>query len=236
MIRFLVVIIVLIQFGLAGPLHAFDGPARLPELIAVDHADRSITFAGIVTAEKWDSQPRGAATRNKNADPDHWHLVISSTQANLSVGRIPLLTAWVADEDVASGLAEIGAVGKSFNKKSFTHRMDQTSPYPDTRPEGTKVSIYVSWKNFFGITRTVEADDFLTNSSGKKLDLVYLGNQHSSDCIVCLYGCIGSVCANRALTVRDYFDRGVTWSLKKGVLPDDGTQIWITIKITPDNS
>lgn len=214
-----------------GPVHAFDGPTKLPELISVDKKNRLVTFAGVVMAEKWDSQPRRVGMDSDHFDPDHWHLVISSTQANPAVGRIPLISAWATDEAIAEGLAEVGAVGKDFDKRSFAHKNDRSSSYPDLRPEGTPLKLYVSWTNFFGIKRTVAVEDFLTNSKGQALDLVYLGKQHASECVVCLYGCIGSVCANRALTVRDYIDRKVEWRLKKGVLPKDGTQVWITIMI-----
>lgn len=228
--------LILVLAGWAGAATAFDGPTGLPELIHVNPADRSVTFAGTVLAEKWEDRPRRGFSSDEDADPDHWHLVISATQANQAVGRLPLLSAWVTDEAIAEGLADIGAATEKFDRKSFGHRMDPDSPWPDVRPDGTPVRLYVTWKNFFGITRTVEANDFLYNSKGKKLDLVYLGKQHGSDCVVCLYGCVGAVCANRALTVRDYVERGAAWSLRKNVLPDDGTMVWITLKLGEEQS
>lgn len=86
-----------------GIVSAFDGPVSLPELISVDRVNRSVTFAGVVMAEKWEAQPRRVGIASDHFDPDHWHLVISATQANPAVGRIPLISAWVTDEAIAGG-------------------------------------------------------------------------------------------------------------------------------------
>ncbi len=214
---------------LPTPAVRADEPATPPDLVRIDRAHRSVTFAGVVTAEAWARQA-AADPKKSNFDPDHWHLIISATQANLAVGRVPVIAAWATDEEIAAALAAIGAAGKDFDKRSFTRRMDVDSPYPDLRPQGTPIRVSVTWDGFFG-SKTVEADDFLVNSGGSKLDLVYIGKQHPSHCIVCLYGCIGAVCPNRALTVRDYLEGKNRWSLRSGVLPDDGTRVWITLSL-----
>ncbi len=167
----------------------------------------------------------------KDFDPDHWHLIISATQANPAVGRVPVFAAWASDEEISEALAALGARGEPFDKRSYSRRLDPDSPYPDRRPQGSPVAVYVTWEGLLGLTRTVEVNEFLENSTGKKLEPVYIGKQHPSHCIVCLYGCIGAICPNRSLTVRDYFDRGAEWRLRNGVLPEDGTRVLITLKL-----
>lgn len=93
------------------------------------------------------------------------------------------------------------------------------------------MAVYVTWQGRLGLTRTVEVSEFLENSTGKKLEPVYIGKLYPSHCVVCLYGCIGAVCPNRSLTVRDCLDRGAEWRLRNGVLPKDGTEVLVTLKL-----
>ncbi|WP_139800655.1 hypothetical protein [Geothermobacter hydrogeniphilus] len=223
--RWMVITISALCLLVAGQVNA-AGP-EFPELVHVNWQQRSITFAAVVTASLWERQPR-ADPAARNFDPDHWHLIISATQANQAVGRVAIFSAWATDEEIAAALSTLGARGEKFDKRSFTRRMDADSSYPDLRPQGSKLRLTVSWDGFFG-RKTVSADEFLSNTSGKKLDLVYIGKQHPSNCVICLYGCVGAVCPNRALTVRDYMQGKSRWSLIPGVLPEDGTRVWITI-------
>jgi hypothetical protein len=206
-------------------------PSVKPNLVAIDKTNNSVTFAGVVMADKWQEYVFTALPlEDPNYDPDHWHLVISGTQTNPAFGRVAIIEGWATDESVSEALASLGATTETFPVKTYTDRLDKSSPYPDMAPKGTKVAVYVSWQDGDKM-KTVDANDFLVNSTGQKFEPVYLGKQHPSACIVCLYGCVGGIASNTTLTVRDYFDRGATWKIKKGVLPPDGTPVLVTIKL-----
>lgn len=205
-----------------------------PTAIAIDHKNKSITFAGVVTAEKWQGYSNPVDKHAEQGfDPDHWHMIISGTQANPSIGRIPIFVAWATDVEVSEALALIGAKAGSseFGVKSYNERLKKDSPYPDDTPQGTPISVYITWNDKSGKEKTAEANEFLENSTGKKLEFAYIGKIHPSHCIACLYGCPGGKIANSALSVRDYFDRGAVWKIKGGILPPDGTPVLITFKI-----
>jgi hypothetical protein len=205
-----------------------------PTTIAIDHKNKSITFAGVVMAEKWQAYVHPVERyAEKGFDPDHWHLIISGTQANPSIGRVPVFAAWATDIEVSEALAVIGAkVEKGeFGVKSYEERLKKDSPYPDYKPKGTPISVYITWNDKSGKEKTVEVNEFLENSTGKKLEFVYVGKIHPSHCIACLYACPGGKIANSSLSVRDYFDRGAVWKIKSGILPPDGTPVLITFMI-----
>jgi hypothetical protein len=205
-----------------------------PTTIAIDHGNKSITFNGVVTAEKWQGYVNPVDKyAEKGFDPDHWHLIISGTQANPSSERLPVFVAWATDFEVSEALALIGAKAENseFGTKSYNDRLIKDSPYPDYTPKGTPISVYITWKGKGGEEETVEVNEFLENSTGKKLEFVYVGKIHPSHCIACMYSCPGGKIANSSLSVRDYFERGAVWKIKSGILPPDGTPILITFKI-----
>jgi hypothetical protein len=214
--------------------HGFTSPNK-PSLINIDQKNKSITFEGIVMAERHEAfvhpVDKYAA---KGYDPDHWHLIISGTQATPGKeGRIPIIVGWATDVEVADALASVGATkaDDKFDAKAYNDRLKKSSPYPDVAPKGTPIDVYVTWVQKDGSEKTVEANEFMESSAGKKLDFVYIGKIHPSHCIACLYGCPGGKIANTTTTVRDYFDRGHEWKVKKGVLPPDGTPVLITFKV-----
>ena len=135
--------------------------------------------------------------------------------------------------EVSEGLASIGAKAENseFGPKSYNERLSKDSPYPDYTPKGTPISVFITWKDKNGNEKFAEVNEFLENSTGKKLEFVYVGKIHPSHCIACMYGCPGGKIANSSLSVRDYFDRGATWKIKDGILPPDGTPVLITFKI-----
>ncbi|OGP91061.1 MAG: hypothetical protein A2156_06575 [Deltaproteobacteria bacterium RBG_16_48_10] len=205
-----------------------------PTTIAIDHKDKSIIFAGVVMADKWQAYVHPVDKyADKGFDPNHWHLIISGTQANPSVGRVPVFTAWATDVEVSEALAAIGAKAETshFSVKSYNERLTKDSPHPDYTPKGTPISVYITWNEKGGNDKTVEANEFMENSTGKKLEFVYVGKIHPSHCIACMYGCPGGKIANSSLSVRDYFDKGATWRVRSGILPPDGTPVLITLKI-----
>jgi hypothetical protein len=227
---FRLLIFAVLALALPAQARAFT-PQVQPELVAVDRENRAVSFSAVVTARKWQDHVAGKSRNEKDFDPDHWHLIISATHANQAVGRLAIFSAWASDEQISEALAALGAKGEPFDKRSFSQRLDPDSSYPDLRPRGSRVQVYVTWSGLFGITRTVEANEFLKSSTGRKLEPVYIGKQSSSHCIVCLYGCVGAICPNRSLSVRDYFDRGAEWRLRSGILPEDGTEVLITLKL-----
>ena len=228
----------IIVFGLMNALpmavHGVQIGNAKPTTIAIDHKNKSITFTGVVMGEKWQAYVHPVDKHaEKGFDPDHWHLIISGTQANPSSGRIPVFVGWATDVEVSDALAIIGAKAEKseFGVKSYNERLIKDSPYPDYTPKGTPISVYITWKEKNGNEKTVEVNEFLENSTGKKLEFVYVGKIHPSHCIACMYGCPGGKIANSSLSVRDYFDRAATWNIKGGILPPDGTPVFITFKI-----
>lgn len=79
--------------------------------MAVDRRNRAVTFAAVVMAQKWKTFVAPMGRQDKDFDPDHWHLIISATQANPTVGRVPLFAAWASDEEISEALAALGARG-----------------------------------------------------------------------------------------------------------------------------
>lgn len=221
---------------MSNPVLAFS-PIERPNLIAIDKEKKAITFAAIVMADKWQSYipeaPRYEedGSIGKEYDPEHWHLIISSTQANPAIGRVPMFAAWVTDVAVSEALASLGAKGEEFPHETYLDYATKDSPYPDMRPQGTPIRVYVTWKSANGEEKTIDINEAIENSTGQKLEPVYIGKQHPSHCIICMYGCVGAICPNRSLTVKDFFDRGATWRVKEGVLPSDNTPVLITLQL-----
>lgn len=207
-------------------------PQIKPSNIAIDQANRAVTFAGVVTADKWDKFVFPKGKFEKGFDPDRWHFIISGTQSNPAKNRVPIIVAWAADNAVSDALESLGAVGEKLDRRSYYDYKDKNSPYIEMLPsKGTNAMVYVTWHEKDGTVKTVEANDFLYNTSGKKYEPIFIGKQHPSDCILCLYGCIGSICANKTLSTKDYFYGDAVWKLKKDVLPPDGTEVLVTIKL-----
>lgn len=229
--KVIVLAAIIVVIGLViSPAMAFS-PTVKPTLIAVDKKDKSVTFAAVAMSKKWEEFKMTLEQANPNYDPDLWHLVISATQVNPAIPRVSMFAAWAGDHDISDALASLGAKADTFDVKTWTDRMQKDSPFPDMKPQGTHMLVYITW-NENGKSKTVEANDILESSTGKKLDFVFLGKQFNpSHCVVCLYGCVGGRVANASLTVRDYIERGARWNLKKGVLPPDGTPVLITLKL-----
>jgi hypothetical protein len=229
--KLLVIALMLVGLGLViSPAMAFT-PTVKPTLVAIDKADKSVSFEAVVMADYWQKYKMPLNPANANWDPDHWHLIISADQVTPEIPRVPMFAGWATDVEISKDLASLGAKADYYDVRTFTDRMNKNSPYPDMKAKGTPMSVYFTWTTKDGKEKTVTPDDFLENSTGKKLQFVYLGKQHPSHCIVCLYSCVGGRVSNAALTVRDYMDRGAVWTLKKGVLPPDGTTVLVTIKL-----
>jgi hypothetical protein len=228
--KVLIVALMLVALGLiVNPAMAFT-PTVKPTLVAVDKANQSVSFEAMVMANYWEKYKMPLDPADPNWDPDHWHLIISADQVNPEVPRVAIFAAWATDVQISEALASLGAKADHYDVRTFTDRMKKDSPYPDMKAKGTPMSVYFTWTEN-GKEKTVDANDFLENSTGKKLHFVYLGKQHPSHCVVCLYSCVGGRVSNAALTVRDYMDRGAVWTLKKGILPPDGTAVLVTIKM-----
>jgi hypothetical protein len=199
-----------------------------PQHVVVDQETQTIRFSAVVMAKKWEQY-----ISSDTADPDHWHLIISATQSNPAIPRVPIFSAWATDVEISEALAQLGAQGKPFDKRTFKHRQHKKSKYPDQKPEGTPLKITASWTDKKGKQIEVDVNDFLYDEQGTKIEPVYIGKQHASHCVVCLYGCVGAVCPNQSLTVRDYYQRGHRWKIKRKKLPQDGSVVTITMTLLP---
>ena len=230
--KFMVLVFTLIALTLVVPQVMAFTPTERPTLIAVDQANKAITFSAVVTAKTWQDYVNPVARdAEKGFDPDHWHLIIAGTQSNPAINRLPMFVSWATDVDIDKALASVGAKGEKFDKRTYYDHKDKESPFPDMKPKGTPISVYITWKDSLGLDKTIDVNDAITNNKGKMLKPVYLGKQHPSHCVICMYSCVGGICANESLTVKDYFDRGAEWKLVEGVLPKDGTLVLITLKL-----
>ena len=153
-ITIIAAILIALSFVIS-PAMAFS-PQMKPNLVAIDQANKSVTFAGVVTAEKWDNFVHPVRRGEKGFDPDHWHLIIAGTQSNPAKGRIPVMVGWATDVAVDEALESLGATGEILNQKSWYDYKNKKSPYIKAKPsKGTKIRVYVSWPDKDGKHKTV---------------------------------------------------------------------------------
>ena len=127
--RISIIVAILIGiFFVVSPAMGFT-PQMKPNLIAIDQANRAVTFAGVVTAEKWADFVHPVARGEKGFDPDHWHLIISSTQSNPAVSRVSLIVGWATDVEVGEALESVGATGEKLDRRSWYDYKNKKSPY-----------------------------------------------------------------------------------------------------------
>ena len=76
----------------------------------------------------------------------------------------------------------------------------------------------------------------LEDPSGRGFDMRFGGHRDNiprwhSGCVVCLYSCPGSKIGNAAYTVRDFVLGTTHFSVWEGVLPPDGTEITVRVRL-----
>ena len=143
-----------------------------------------------------------------------------------------LFQAQVTDVQVLDALESLGfSPSNDLTMDSWDERHDESHPAPDRLLEGPRVSVHVE----------IDSDaeplaSFLLDEMERPLDIRFGGHralipEWRSGCVLCLYSCPGSKVGNRSYSVRDYVDQTTQFRANLDRLPDDGTQVWIQIKI-----
>ncbi len=147
--------------------------------------------------------------------------------------RWALFVSDASDHDVRVALDSLGAKrGEHLTPDSWHKREDEKSREPDKRVEGSRIGVYVEWKN-----RRTPLGQLVHEKHQVKprLDFRYGGNERyqeefESGCIVCLYSCPGGAIGNHAHPIRDWVRDGVVYASVPGRLPPAGTKVTIILK------
>ncbi len=145
-----------------------------------------------------------------------------------------LLRAHVSDTEVLDALEALGAVpGNAVGIEAWDKRHDPESPAPDTIIEGPRVSVTIIVP---GRDEPLTLDDILVDPGGRGFDMRFGGHRQNipkwlSGCVVCLYSCPGSKVGNASYTVRDHAGETTHFSVRSGVLPEDGTEVTVRIAL-----
>ena len=148
--------------------------------------------------------------------------------------RWALFVSDASDHDVRVALDSLGAKrGENLTPDSWHKREDAKSREPDKRVEGSRIGVYVEWKNRrTPLGRLVREK----HKTAPQLDFRYGGNERyqkefESGCIVCLYSCPGGAIGNHAHPIRDYVRDGVVYASVPERLPPAGSKVTIVLKV-----
>ena len=203
-----------------------SGPASVLEAgsIVVNPAARSLSFTATLQREAFDS----------SLPPDHqYHAVVSRTGG---ASHQALFVTDADDEEVARMLRDLGAEdGGGVPMSAWNLRWLPLVNAPTARVKGSRVEVMVEWERG---ERPYTLAELLDDPGGEGVEMRFGGNEaHNheweSGCILCLFSCPGGVISNSAYTIRDH-QRGVTSFEGSDLLPDDGTEVTITLALVPD--
>lgn len=144
-----------------------------------------------------------------------------------------------SDRAVLDALEALGAEpGDALGMDTWEERGDAGSAAPDRVIAGPPVEILVRVP---GRDRPLRLEEILEDPGGRGFEMRFGGHRENiphwhSGCVACLYSCPGSKVGNAAYTVRDY-ERGTTrFRVKNGVLPPDGTEVTLILRMSPESS
>ncbi len=211
-----------------APTHGVErsgpGPAYRAGSVKVDRAARSLSFTATLQREAFDS----------SLPPDHqYHAVVSRTGG---ASHQALFVTDADDEEVARMLRDLGAEdGGGVPMSAWNLRWLPLVNAPTARVKGSRVEVMVEWEDG---DRPYTLAELLDDPGGEGVEMRFGGNEaHNheweSGCILCLFSCPGGVISNSAYTIRDH-QRGVTSFEGSDLLPDDGTEVTITLALVPD--
>ena len=192
-----------------------------PPAVVVDRAQREVRFKATVQPDAMDRMfgVKGHhAIVWKGGKSHRWALFVSDA----------------SDHDVRVALDSVGARrGENLTPASWNARDDEKNPEPDKRVEGSRIAVYVEWKN-----RRTPLGRLITEKHrvAPALDFRYGGNERhqkefGSGCIVCLYSCPGGAVGNHAHPIRDYVRDGVVYASIPERLPPEGSKVTIVLKV-----
>lgn len=148
--------------------------------------------------------------------------------------RWALFVSDASDHDVRVALDSLGARrGENLTPAAWHERENAKNPEPDKRVEGSRIGVYVEWKNRrWPLGRLIDEK----HKTAPRLDFRYGGNERyqkefESGCIVCLYSCPGGAIGNHAHPIRDYVRDGVVYASVPERLPPAGSKVTIVLKV-----
>jgi len=145
-----------------------------------------------------------------------------------------LFVAGVGDVQVIDALESLGAVpGNGLAIDTWEQRHDAADPAPDRTIEGPRVELEFL---FPGSDRPLTLDDILDDAGDRGFDMRFGGHRANIDawhsgCVICLYSCPGSKVGNARYTVRDFVAGGPHFSVRPGILPADGTEVTVRLRL-----
>jgi hypothetical protein len=207
----------LIVAPLAALALACAGPPPTQEVTTL--AD-GIEFSAIVSTAEFNG-----------GDMDGYHLIV--WEGGRAIDQ-SLLHARVSDLQVVDALEQLGAQpGNALQIDSWDERNDPDSEAPDRLIQGPRVRVEIL---IDGSDEPLTLGDVLEDPAGRGFDMRFGGHRDNiprwhSGCVVCLYSCPGSKVGNAAYTVRDFVLGTTHFAVRPGVLPADGTEVRVRIRL-----
>ncbi|HWM94132.1 MAG TPA: YdjY domain-containing protein [Thermoanaerobaculia bacterium] len=204
--------LVFVGTGCASP-----PPGRI-ERVAAD----MISFPAVVTADRFERRLLGM--------PGYHYIVWSDGGA----APAALFQAAVSDVQVLEALQALGArPGNALGMETWERREDPDAKAPEEIIQGPVVEVLVRVP---GRREPLTMDQILLDPGGRGFEMRFGGHRANihhwhSGCVVCLYSCPGSKVGNARYTVRDYVKDPARFRVRPGVLPRDGTEVSILLRL-----
>lgn len=167
-------------------------------------------------------------------DPVGYHLVVWS-DGRAADGA--LFRAGVSDVQVLDALEALGAEpGNALGIDSWDERRSSGSAAPDRIIAGPPVEVLVRLAD----GRELGLDEILEDPGGRGFAMRFGGHRDNieewhSGCVVCLYSCPGSKVGNARYTVRDFVEGATRFRPRAGVLPPDGSEVRIVLRLEEES-
>lgn len=176
------------------------------------------------------------ATVNAHAFTDGWAMpgYHALVWKGGNAARHALLQAHVTDVQILDAFESLGArPGNNLTMDAWEERKNPKNPAPDTVIAGPPIQILL---RIPGRPQLLALEALLEDPGGHGFDMRLGGNRANipiwkSGCVVCLYSCPGSKVGNARYTVRDYAKNVTRFRARKGVLPRDGAEIGVILRI-----
>ncbi len=140
----------------------------------------------------------------------------------------------VSDRAILAALERLGLKpGNALGMESWDDRNVARSGASDKLIAGPSLEVLV---RLAGTQKLLGIGDILRDPAGRGFDMRFGGHEGNihlshSGCLICLYSCPGSKIGNRAYTVRDYTKKTTEFRVRDGVLPSDGTEVTIVLRL-----
>jgi hypothetical protein len=201
----------------AGACGAPEKPGRIERL-----ADDTLAFSATVTASRFERRVLGMPG---------YHLIV---WGGGRAAPATLFQSSVSDVQVLEALEALGArPGNALGMESWDRRKDPGSPAPAKVIQGPAVDVLVRVP---GRREPLTLDQILLDPGGRGVEMRFGGHRANipewhSGCIACLYSCPGSKIGNARYTVRDYVQEATRFRVRPGVLPADGSEVTILLRL-----